>query len=58
MARRCGHLSSVQTSSVCVCGVSEHGVRGWGSLGVLVIVREPALLGAILISGVFLEVLC
>lgn len=33
VARRCEHLSSVETSSACVCGVSEHGVLGLGLSG-------------------------
>lgn len=31
---------------------------GWGSLGMLLVVREAALLGNVLICGVFLKVLC
>lgn len=44
--------------SVCMWCVRAWCPGGWGSLGVLVVVRETALLGNILICGVFLEVLC
>lgn len=44
--------------SVCMCGVRAWCPGGWGSLGMLVAVREAALLGNILICAVFLEVLC
>lgn len=44
--------------SVCMWCVRAWCPGGWGSLGMLVVVREAALLSSILIYGVFLEVLC
>lgn len=52
------HVLSGNKLSVCMWCVRACCPGGWGRLGVLVVVREAALLGSVLICGVFLEVLC